>query len=215
MKILRKILKWILYFLLIPIAYLSISLVLSSVTIDRKDESKISEKTIYLSTNGVHLDIVIPTHNIDSVLISGLKRTTLESYLSFGWGDENFYIHTPTWGDLTFKNAFKAMFLRSPTLMHVTRYASKRPDWIEIKISETELKQLNVYLQNTFKTNANGMKLILENQGYSSKDDFYKANGNYSCFKTCNSWVNTGFKESGLKSCLWTPFDFGLMKKYE
>ncbi|REG87882.1 uncharacterized protein DUF2459 [Winogradskyella sediminis] len=59
------------------------------------------------------------------------------------------------------------------------------------------------------------MKIILENQGYSSIDDFYKAKGSYSCFKTCNSWVNSAFKESGLKSCLWTPFDFGLMNKYE
>lgn len=74
---------------------------------------------------------------------------------------------------------------------------------------------MNAYLQNTFETDKNGMKIILENKGYSSTDDFYKSKGGYSCFKTCNSWVNTGFKESGLKSCLWTPFDFGLLNKYE
>ena len=99
--------------------------------------------------------------------------------------------------------------------MHVTRYTSKRSDWTEIKISQSELDSLTSYLQNTFKTDENGAKIILENQGYSSTDDFYKANGSYSCLKTCNSWVNTGFKQSGLKSCLWTPFDFGLISKYE
>jgi len=215
MKIVKKVLGWIFCFLLIPIAYLIVSLILTSITIDRKVDSKISDKSIYLSTNGVHLNIVLPKKNIDSSLLSGIKHNQTDNYLSFGWGDENFYINTPTWGDLTFKNAFRAMFLKSSTLMHVARYKQKQTDWIEIKINESELQKLNAYLQNTFESNESGMKIILENKGYSSIDDFYKSKGSYSCFKTCNSWVNTGFKESGLKSCLWTPFDFGLLNKYE
>ncbi len=98
--------------------------------------------------------------------------------------------------------------------MHVTRYKSKSSEWIEIKVNNTELSKLNTYINNTFKTDKTGKKIILPNQGYSSTDDFYKAKGSYSCFYTCNSWVNSGFKESGLKSCLWTPFDFGLLNKY-
>lgn len=215
MKILKKILKWFFYFLLIPISYLIVSLILTSITIDREVVHQTSDKTIYLSTNGVHLDIVIPKKNLDSLLLSGIKRNQNDNYLSFGWGDENFYINTPTWGDLTFKNAFRAMFLKSTTLMHVTRYQKKRSGWKEIKVTDSELRKLSNYLLNTFETNEYGMKIILENKGYSFNDDFYKSKGSYSCFKTCNSWVNTGFKESGLKSCLWTPFDFGLMNKYE
>ncbi|RAJ19783.1 uncharacterized protein (TIGR02117 family) [Gelidibacter algens] len=215
MKIAKKIFKWILYFLLIPITYIIVSLILSAITVDRKANNENFNKSIYLSTNGVHLYIVIPIKDVDSLVLSGIKHNGSENYLSFGWGDENFYLNTPTWGDLTFSNAFKAMFLKSATLMHVTRYKQKRTDWIEIKVNESELQKLNAYLQNTFDTNESGMKIILENKGYSSIDDFYKSKGSYSCFKTCNSWVNKGFKESGLKSCLWTPFDFGLLNKYK
>lgn len=214
MMYLKKILKYFLYFLLLPTSYLVISLLLSAITIDRKVEQQVSNKSIYLSTNGVHLDVVLTKRDMHPILLADLKRAPSDNYLSFGWGDADFYINTPTWGDLTFKNAFKAMFLKSATLMHVTRYQSKRADWIEIQITEKELDKLNTYLINTFKTNGKGMKMILENQGYSSIDDFYHAKGSYSCLKTCNSWVNSGFKESGLKSCLWTPFDFGLMNKY-
>lgn len=124
-------------------------------------------------------------------------------------------MNTPTWGDLTFSNAFEAIFLRSTTLMHVTRYKHKRSNWIEIKVNNSELEKLNSYLFDTFELNQAGLKIILKNKGYTSTDDFYRSKGSYSCFKTCNSWVNTGFKESGLKSCLWTPFDFGLLNKYE
>lgn len=215
MKIVRKIFKWILYFLLIPIAYIIVSLILTAITIDRKADNKISDKSIYLSTNGVHLYIVLPVKNMDSLLLSGIKHSATDNYLSFGWGDENFYMNTPTWGDLTFNNAFSALFLKSTTLLHINRYKQKYSDWVEIKLNEPELQKMNAYLQNTFETDKNGLKIILENKGYSSTDDFYKSKGSYSCFKTCNSWVNTGFRESGLKSCLWTPFDFGLLKKYE
>ena len=146
MKIGKKIIKWILYFLLIPITYIIIALILSSITVDRIVSNKNSEKLIYLNTNGVHLDIVIPIENVDSLVLSGIKYNRNEKYLSFGWGDENFYINTPTWGDLTFSNAFSAMFLKSSTLIHITRYRQKRSDWIEIKVNESELKKLNKYV---------------------------------------------------------------------
>lgn len=215
MKLVKRILKWILYVALLPITYVIISLILSSITIDRKSENQISEKSIYISTNGVHLDIILPKNNLESVLLSGLIQKQSDEYYSFGWGDENFYINTPTWGDLTLRNAFTAMFLNSSTLMHVTRYNTKRSNWIEVKVSEAELKKLNTYLQDSFQVSENGIKVLLQNQGYSPMDDFYKAKGSYSCFKTCNSWVNSAFKESGLKACLWTPFDFSLINKYE
>ena len=214
-KILKKLLKGFLYFLLIPVSYLLISIMLMLITIDRKVGIGIPEETIYLSTNGVHLNIVIPKDNINSTLLAGLQRNEDEKYLSFGWGDKNFYLNTPRWSDLTLKNVFRALFLKSSTLMHVKRYKSKQDNWIKIDVNKSQLNKLNTFLQNSFKTNDNGMKIILENSGYTSIDNFYKANGNYSCFYTSNSWANKAFKESGLKSCYWTPFDFGLINKYK
>lgn len=200
---------------MIPVVYIIISLLLTVITVDRKPNTENTYISIFLKTNGVHLDIIIPKEHIDSLLISGIKHIGTDHYFAFGWGDENFYINTPTWGDLTFFNAFSAMFLKSSTLMHVTRYKQKRKGWVKIKVTQYELKKLNTYLINTFKHDKNGKNIILESKGYSLRDDFYKAKGSYSCFNTCNSWVNRAFKESGLKSCLWTPFDFGLLNKYE
>lgn len=213
MKLIKKFLKWILYLLLIPLTYVITSLIFTYITIDKKFNDN-NDVSVYLTTNGVHLDIIIPKEKLSNDLLSGIKHNKSDKYLAFGWGDENFYINTPTWNDLTVSNAFSAMFLKSSTLMHVTRYKTPGKNWIEIKISEFELKKLNTFIQNSFNTNAIGHKIMLKNKGYSSRDDFYKALGSYSCFNTCNSWVNMGFKESGLKSCLWTPFDFGLLGKY-
>ena len=215
MKTVKKILKWISYFLAIPAFYLIISLILTAITIEKSKDNSENKIGIFLNTNGVHLEVIIPKSYMDTNLLKDLVLKENEKYISFGWGDENFYINTPTWNDLTFKNAFRAMFLKGTSLLHVTRYKYKSKNWIEVRIDTTELDKLNQYIQDSFKKGDKGNKIILRGIQYATNDNFYKANGNYSPFKTCNTWVNTGFKKSGLKSCYWTPFDFGLINKYE
>jgi len=188
---------------------------LTYITVNSTELSADYNKEVYLSTNGVHLNIVIPVNDLEFELKEGLEFTLNEKYLSFGWGDENFYLNTPTWNDLTFENAFRALFLKSSTLIHLTRYKHIRKSWTKVILSEYELKKLNQFISVSFTKDTNGNKIIIANSGYSINDDFYKANGSYSCFKTSNSWVNKAFKKSDLKSCLWTPFDFGLIDKYE
>lgn len=214
MKVIRKVAKWIAYLLAIPITYLVVSLVLTLITINKTVTDPGELKEVYLNTNGVHLDIIIPRSYLSEELKADLLFSDNDNYLAFGWGDENFYVNTPTWGDLTFNNAFKAMFLKSSTLIHLTRYQEKRGKWTVVRIDNTRLAKLNEFTLNGFKTDETGAKILLPDQGYFSNDDFYKANGSYSCFNTCNTWVNDAFKASDLKASLWTPFDFGLLNKY-
>ena len=214
-RILKRILKWILYFLLIPLGYLVVSLLLTYITVNESENETDNSNLVYLSSNGVHLNIIINQNDLVTELKYGLDYTKYDQYLSFGWGDENFYLNTPTWSDLTFWNAFSALFINSRSLIHLNRYSNIRKYWIKISLSEDELKKLNHYIWETFKKDFNGNIIILPNSGYTTNDDFYRAKGSYSFFKTCNTWVNSGFKESGLKACLWTPFDFGLINKYK
>lgn len=69
---------------------------------------------IYILTNGVHTDLVVPvrTEQIDwSARIPFSNTTgkdTTAQWLAFGWGDKGFYLETPTWADLKASTAFKA-----------------------------------------------------------------------------------------------------------
>ena len=215
MKWIKRILKLIAYIIAFPIIYGIVALILSNITVNDTLKKTIANnsKTVYLVTNGVHLDVVIPKNNINPNLIKELVTTHDENYLAFGWGDENFFINTPTWGDLTFNNAFKAMFLKSSTLMHVTRYKQKTASWVKVNINEDQLNKLNTFILNSFKLESDS-KILIPNVSYADNDNFYKAKGSYSCLKTCNSWTNIAFKSSGLKAAYWTPFDFGLLNKH-
>jgi len=73
---------------------------------------------------------------------------------------------------------------------------------------------MNNYLENSFDIST-GSKVIIPQDLYKNHDTFYKAIGSYSPAKTCNTWVNNGFKESGLKASYWTLFDTGLLNKYK
>ncbi len=214
MKILKKILKIIVVIVMIPISYILVSLALTAITVNDYASASDADNSIFISTNGVHLDIILPIENLDLKLVEGLNVEDAE-YVSFGWGDENFYLNTPTWGDLTLNNAFGALFLNSKSLIHMTRYRNRRTKWTEVKLTAQQLKAINSYIFNSFKLNSDSSKMVLNGKGYSTDDDFYQAVGSYSCFKTCNSWVNSAFKESNLKSCYWTPFDFGLINKHK
>jgi hypothetical protein len=73
----------------------------------------VTDREIYITTNGVHLDIVLPVENVEPEFLSRLEILPGTKYVSFGWGDKEFYINTPQWKDLTLKTAFKALFLKS------------------------------------------------------------------------------------------------------
>ncbi|WP_162984914.1 DUF2459 domain-containing protein [Mesonia aquimarina] len=169
---------------------------------------------MYLHTNGVHLDIIIPKKNASEKLLQDLALDETDAFLSFGWGDKNFYLNTPEWSDLTFNNATKALFLKSATWIHLTKYQHKRSDWTPVYLNNAQLKKLNTYILNSFYLDKNQQKVLLQGKGYTDIDDFYEATGSYHCFFTCNTWVNQAFIESDLKACLWTPFDFALIDKY-
>ena len=215
MNVLRKIVKWIIVIVLIPFAYLLVSLILTIIPVNNKTGNSEKNNSIYLNSNGVHLNIIIPKDQLDSNLLVGLKYNEHDQYFAFGWGDRNFYLETPTWGDLTFKNAFVALFLKSPTLIHLTRYSASRGDWAEIKVDKDQLKKINQHIYDSFYNDLQNNKVLLPDKGYSNNDDFYEALGSYSYYKTCNSWVNTGLKNVGIKACLWTPFEFRLLGMHQ
>src|SRR5688572_19403271 len=120
MKIVKKMFWWTLkalgaFFILIAI-YFAFAFGLSSISVN--DDFKHCDKDsieIYILTNGVHTDLVLPLQNqfmdwnkfVNPA--STISSNTSVRYVSFGWGDKGFYLRTKTWGDLKFSIAFNAL----------------------------------------------------------------------------------------------------------
>jgi uncharacterized protein (TIGR02117 family) len=178
---------------------------------------------VYILTNGVHTDIVVPLRNstIDwsrEIKFSNTHRKdTLAQWLGFGWGDKGFYLETPTWNDLKFSTAFRAMFGLSHTAIHAT-FHNKMPlgeNSRLMHLSAEQYQKLVEYIKNTLQLDENRMPVyIATNANYSNDDAFYEANGSYSLFHTCNTWTNNALKACGQRACLWTPFDKGIFYQH-
>ncbi|MDO5654642.1 MAG: TIGR02117 family protein [Flavobacteriaceae bacterium] len=212
----KKFFKFSILFLIsLPLIYFLGALITTYIPVNSVQPKEQFSDTIYLHSNGVHLDIALPRYSLDSIQFSGLFTFSSDQIISFGWGDANFYLNTPEWKDLSFEIAFQAAFLKSPTLMHVSRYSQTGDDWRKIPVTKEQLQMLNQHLSESFEKDTEGNLMILPGNGYYQHDDFYKAHGNYHLFQTCNSWANDILKKSGLKASLWTPFDFGLLSFYD
>ncbi|MCX2742761.1 DUF2459 domain-containing protein [Mangrovivirga sp. M17] len=214
MKYLKLFFKVFLSIFILPLIYFLIAIILTWIPVNSDFDTSKGENQIYLSTNGVHADIIIPIEYFDSDFINQLDADPSVKYLSFGWGDQNFYLNTPTWADLTFNNAVKALFIDSPTLIHLTKYSGISQHWVRTHVNQTQLEKLKSQILNSFEFKNDKLQ-VLEGAGYHSNDNFYKATGSYNLFNTCNSWTNKVLKNSGLRACVWTPFDFGIINKYE
>ncbi len=204
-----KALAWL--FLLLGI-YVALSFILSYIPVNTDQTEEDRPNRIYAHSNGVHLDLVFPVEMVPEQLRSQFTYSPKTQLLAIGWGDKGFYLDTPTWAELSPKVAVKAMFLPSPTAMHVTEHAAVNTTWSHIDLTNEQVGELWAYIIATFQTDASGQITELVGQGYTDQDRFYEANGNYSMFKTCNSWVNTGLRRIGVKTAIWTPMDKGVLR---
>jgi uncharacterized protein (TIGR02117 family) len=206
--------------LAVPILYFLAVLILGLVPANPGWREAKEGVTIYVRTNGVHTWIMVPkvTPEMDwRPLVPGahLKdaRWGAGDHVAFGYGNRTFYLETPTWGDLTMKNAFLAAFGRGRSLVHADHDHHPRPSDHQrpLTLSREEYRRLVGYLRASFQTDAGGRTLPLIGRGYGGSDMFYEAVGPYSAVYTCNQWTGRALRRAGVRMGLWTPLSQSIM----
>ncbi|QYA25834.1 TIGR02117 family protein [Gramella sp. MT6] len=166
---------------------------------------------IYLVKNGAHTDIVVPISNHIIHWENYIKPAHFPQsskdfkYYSFGWGDREFYRTTPYWKDLRFKIAVKALFLNTPSAMHIYRLQDIESEKvIPLKVTNEQYKKLSGYFLKHLRFSEGSLNPL--EFRYSENDVFYNSESLFHAFRTCNTWANSALKVSGIRACLWTPF---------
>jgi uncharacterized protein (TIGR02117 family) len=221
-KILKTLGKTFIGLLAFVCIYLLCAFCLSRMTV-QKESNTSTDVAIYIMTNGVHTDIVVPikTQIIDwskQIRFANTKANdTNFNYLSIGWGDKGFYLETPQWKDLKASVAFKAASGLGASAIHATFYKSmlENDRCKKINISWQQYQRLTNYILSSLCLDKNGQTMLINtNSVYGMNYAFYEANGHYSLINTCNTWANDALKKSGQTCCVWTPFDTGIFLKY-
>lgn len=204
------------------IVYFLLAFILSVIPVNKRVKSK-EEVEIYILTNGVHTDIILPVRNewkdwSDFVPFQHTwGNDTTAGFVAFGWGDKNFYLNTPEWSDLKFSTAFNAGFGLSEAALHVTFYhrLQQSKSCKMLSISADNYRKLVNYITESFEKDESGKVMHIDTEVvYGNNDAFYEAKGRYHIFYTCNTWTNDALKACSQKACLWTPFDKGIFYQY-
>ena len=173
---------------------------------------------IFIRSNGVHTDFVLPVRNQhiawDTFIAPSVcNADSSYNYIALGWGDKGFFLNTPTWADLTFSTAFVAASGLGESAMHVD-YLKNAPKIGErgkrYMISAEQYELLIHYIKQSFTFRENKVMLI-DHAGYGARDKFFEANGRYSLFMTCNEWTGDGMQAADMEVGIWTPLEFGIM----
>lgn len=204
--------------------YVILALLIPFIGVAAKDDGEKKEIPIYIYTNGVHTDIVMPVSNTiqDWSLQVPFSHTRSQRtdyrYIGIGWGDKGFYLDTPTWADLKFSTAFKAAFWMGESAMHCTYYTTMKEgeDCKMIMISRSQYRQLVQFIEHQFDRNPKGQFILIPTHAvYGDDDAFYDAKGSYNFLYTCNTWANDALKAAGQKAAWWTLTDFGIFQHYK
>ena len=157
-------------------------------------------RSVYVVNHaGRHTGIAVERADIPSDLWTANHDYPNARYLEVGWGDDDGYRR-----DLTTGIVVKALVWSTRTVLLVDGFTNSlaknfdAPGYtiIEIKLSQRGFERLCRHIGQTYALDSSGRPIPLG-------DDWYRAQGRYCLFNTCNTWVASGLRSAG---CPITPF---------
>ena len=204
----------------VPLAYLLAALVGSLVPVNRDWAEPEEGVTVYLANNGLHSDIVMPAK------AQGLDWTPFvpkrdfaapdpqAQWIAFGSGEEQVYLYTPRWQDITPATVWSAL-TGGKRVMHV-EWVSNPEAYADraVRLRPEEYRRLWAAIRSDFQLDEDGKPKRIDHSGYGPGDAFYWATGKFHALKTCNTWAAGRFRLAGVKTSLWPPFVQGFVWRY-
>jgi uncharacterized protein (TIGR02117 family) len=176
---------------------------------------------IYISNvNDFHAEIIVPVSNEvfdwrQQLNLSQLGPNASQyKYLSFGWGDRNFFMNS-SFDPITI---FDVLFLPGPSVMHVWGHVEpklvlgKGFELKQVNLSKAEYGKLIEFINNSFQRSAESQVTYIK-QGLYKDSGFYEAKGSYSMLRTCNAWTAEALRVADVNTPLWPALAPSVMRQ--
>lgn len=145
--------------------------------------------------------------------------TGRETHVAFGWGDREFFLHTPRWEDVRVDLTAWSMFWPTGTVMHVSLMGTPPANefYRQVTIDPAAYRRMCEFIAASFvldgATQLGGVEpRLIAGWSYGSRDAFYDAVGTYSALYTCNAWTGDALEVAGVRTGCWTPFPIGILQ---
>ena len=208
--IIKPIKRIVLLIIFILLLYLFISTLLVFFPQKRENSTEEMNQSIQIIYDEMHSDIALNLDDLNLTRWSAifpLIKERKRGYHLFGWGDRETYMNTPTWDDLELSTALKALFLSTPSVMHIEYHhrVSKGEGVKTINVTEAQIEELERHLLKDFSNKRDFYK------GFGRYDLFYDAPQSYSILNTCNTWTGERLRDANITMSYWTPFSWNVI----
>lgn len=156
------------------------------------------EFEIFVVQEGWHTGIIFKTNDVDSTIWPEIVHYRNKTFVDVGWGDEKFY-QVPGY---PFFTAARAVLLPTQSVLRVFPYSTpilsayfEDSRILKIGVNRQELNNISRFVAESYQRNENGEVQL--SQLYENNNHYFLSTRNYHLFRTCNTWVALGFKESG------------------
>ncbi|MDJ1479885.1 TIGR02117 family protein [Cytophagaceae bacterium YF14B1] len=170
---------------------------------------------VFVTTNGFHTDVILPVKNRRDKCFRVLQQPDLSAnyanypYISFGWGDRNFYMESYNNNFPSVTTILSTLFIPGKTLMHVDFYKGAPRIGKQVKkliLTPEQYERLVDFVNASF-FSENESFVKLPQAGYYETDYFFEAQKRYHLFNTCNVWTGEALAAAGIKVSYWTPLE--------
>lgn len=169
---------------------------------------------VYIEDNGIHTGLVVPKvaagidwRGVTPATDIADPRYAAFDHVAFSWGEQGFFLNTPTWADVRPSTIAAAAIGSDHTLIHVEHLP--RPttgsDVRAVTLSAADYRRLAAFIAASIVPKGE------RHRGYAHNDVFYQSNGRYDAFRTCNDWTGKALRTAGVRMGAWTPFPITVM----
>jgi len=157
-----------------------------------------SLQSLYIVRHGWHAGIIVDRGDLVKVLPPLARDLGREAYVEIGWGEERFYQTR----DGTSGLAMRAVLWPNPSVLQVVPFSGSpgsyfpQSEIVELRVEPAGYAAALAFIAASFTRSQDGSIARLGPSQYGN-GWFYRAEGSFHAFNTCNTWVAKAIEKTG------------------
>jgi uncharacterized protein (TIGR02117 family) len=157
-----------------------------------------SPRTLFIVSHGWHTGIVVDRRDLVKLVPALAGDIGAEGYVEVGWGEERFYQARQN----TLGMGLRALLQRNSSVLQVVPLATSPRDYfghsgvVEMRVEDKGYRAALAFVADTF-TRTPEQGVIRLSPSLYGNGWFYRAQGAFHAFNTCNTWAARAVEKAG------------------
>ncbi len=173
-----------------------------------------ASRAFYVVSHGWHTGLVVRRRDLMDRVPQLGRDLGKAKYVEIGWGDQRFYQTR----SVKISLALRAVFFPTASVLHIVevpdspRQYFSASEVVEVSVPQAGYEKLLDMVAGSF-SRISGNEVMRLGRGLYGESRFYRAEGRFHAFNTCNTWVARAIGATGFPISKGTITERGLMSQ--